>query len=138
MPLVQQLSAQTLARMKEMRRRGHGVQLHDWQVETFDPDAPHTLIESVVEWCKSLAGESRRPYGINAFDLTLAFRIGGDKAVRSHTFSRLKPIELYDESFATRLLEMLGLHMAKPAPLRVSAGYFSWGDAAHQALNPPK
>jgi hypothetical protein len=134
----QSISAQTLARMKDLRRRGHGVKLHDWQVETFDPQEPHNLIESVIDWCKRTAGESRRPYGINAFDLTLAFRIGGDKDVRSHTFSRLKPIELYDDSFAARLLEMLGLHVAKPAPLRVSAGYFSWGDAAYQALNTSK
>jgi hypothetical protein len=134
----QSISAQTLARMRDLRRRGHGVKLNDWQVEAFDPSAPHTLIESVVDWCKGLAGESRRPYGINAFDLTLAFRVGGDKDVRSHTFTRLKPMELYDDSFAARLLDMLGLHVAKPSPLRVSAGYFSWGDAAYQALNAPK
>jgi hypothetical protein len=27
-----------------------------------------------------------------AFDLTLAFRVGGDNDVRSHTFTRLKPM----------------------------------------------
>lgn len=132
------ISSQTLTRMKEMRRRGHGVKLQDWQVESFDPQQPHGLVESVIEWCKRNAGECRRPYGINAFDLTLAFRVDGDRGVRSHTFSRLKPIELYDESFAARLLEMLGLHVARPAPLRISAGFFSWGDAAHQAMNSAK
>lgn len=128
------ISSQTLTRMKEMRRRGHGVKLQDWQVESFDPQQSQGLVESVVEWCKRTAGECRRPYGINAFDLTVAFRVDGDKDVRSHTFSRLKPMELYDESFAARLLEMLGLHVARPAPLRISAGFFSWGDAAHQAM----
>jgi hypothetical protein len=131
----QTISAQTIARMKEMRRRGHGVKLHDWEVAEFDPSAPHGIVENVVDWCKRTVAECRRPYGINSFDLTLAFRVGADGAVRSLNFKRMKPIELYDDSFAARLLEALGLHAAQPVPLRVSAGFFSWGDAAHQALS---
>ncbi len=130
----QTISSQTIARMKELRRRGQGVKLHDWEVLEFDPAEPHGVIENVLEWCKRTVAECRRPYGINSFDLTLAFRVGSDGNVRSLSFKRMKPIELYDDSFASRLLEGLGLHVSQPAPLRVSAGFFSWGDAAHQAL----
>ena len=131
----QRITARTLARMREARRRGQGVKLQDWQIDAFNPAEPHGLIENVIDWCKHTAAECRRPYGINAFDLTVAFRVGSEDDVRSQTFSRLKPIELYDDSFAGRLLELLGLHVSRPASLRVSAGFFSWGDAAHQALN---
>ena len=131
----QTISSDTIARMKELRRRGHGVKLHDWEFEVFNPAEPHGIVENVVDWLKRTAGECRRPYGINSFDLTLAFRVGTDKTVRSLNFKRMKPIELYDDSFSTRLLEALGLHVAAPAPLRVSAGFFSWGDAAHLALS---
>ena len=128
------ISSRTLTRMKELRRRGHGVKLQDWQIEDFDPAQPHGIVESVVEWCKGTAAECRRPYGINSFDLTLAFRVDGEANVRSFNFKRMRPIELYDDSFAARLLEALGFHVATGAPLRVSAGFFSWGDAAHHAL----
>jgi hypothetical protein len=136
MPLFgrQSASSRTLTRMNEARRRGDGVKLQDWQIEDFDPDQPHGLVENVVDWCRRTVAESRRPYGINSFDLTLAFRVGEDNKIRSVNFQRLQPMELYDDSFAARLLETLGIHIGSPAPLRISAGLFSWGDAAHQAL----
>lgn len=125
----------TIARMQELRRRGHGLKLQDWHVDHFDPDEGHGVVENIVDWCKRTVAGCRRPYGINSFDLMLAFRVGNEEAVRSLSFLRMKPIELYDGSFAMRLLDALGLHVASPAPLRLSAGFFSWGEAAHLALN---
>lgn len=126
--------SQTFARMNELRRKGHGVRMQDWEIEDFNPEEPHTLVENVIDWCKRTVAECRRPYGINSFDLTLAYRLGGDSDVRSLSFKRMRPMELYDDSFANRLLEVFGLQTAKAVPLRVSAGFFSWGEAAHHAL----
>lgn len=94
------------------------------------------LVDSIVDWARhSLAG-TRRPYGIDHFDLTLAFRTETDPRVRSLAFDRLRPIDLYQETFPHRLAGMLAkeLGQLKPSALRVSAALFSWGEAAHQAL----
>jgi hypothetical protein len=66
----------------------------------------------------------------------VAFRLGGDKRVRSIAFDRLRPIDLYQETFPERLASMLASELSeiRTSTLRVSAALFSWGEAAHAAL----
>jgi hypothetical protein len=56
--------------------------------------------------------------------------------VRSLAFDRLRPIDLYQETFPDRLKAALSGEAAKlgPSALSVSAALFSWGEAAHHAL----
>jgi hypothetical protein len=95
-----------------------------------------SLVESILGWARQTLAGCRRPYGIDHFDLTLAFRAESEKRVRSLAFDRLRPIDLYQETFPERLASMLSTELAgiRTSTLRVSAALFSWGEAAHAAL----
>jgi hypothetical protein len=137
MPFLRRMTAasRALEAIKEARQRGEGLKMQDWSLDDFDPHSPNAL-EAVVEWCKHTLAECRRPYGINQFDLTVAFRSGNSERVRSFVLRKLDPIELYREGFGETLLHALGLTEQHSGPLRLSAALFSWGDAAHRALTP--
>ncbi len=94
------------------------------------------LVESIVGWARGALAGGRRPYGIDQFDLTLAFHPQGQKGVRRLAFDRLRPIDLYQDAFPERLLGIVGKELAgvRSSALSVSAALFSWGEAAHQAL----
>jgi hypothetical protein len=137
MPFLRRTTAasRALEAIKAARRRGEGLKMQDWHLKDFDPQSPNAL-EAVIEWCKHTLAECRRPYGINQFDLTLAFRAGNSERVRSFVLRKLEPIELYRDGFGERLLHSLGLTEPHRGPVRLSAAIFSWGDAAHRALTP--
>ncbi|HXH22409.1 MAG TPA: hypothetical protein VNN10_10285 [Dehalococcoidia bacterium] len=93
-------------------------------------------VDSILDWARHTLAGCRRPYGIDHFDLTLAFAADSDRRVRSLAFDRLRPIDLYQEPFPERLASALVSELTglKASTLRVSAALFSWGEAAHAAL----
>jgi hypothetical protein len=97
------------------------------------------IIQALIDWCRETAGQCRRPFGIDAFDLAVA--VGKpERAISSVSYDRLKPIAFYETSLSARLDGLLAVverefHVGED--VRLSAALFSWGDAAHAAL-PPK
>jgi hypothetical protein len=91
----------------------------------------------MLTWCKTNLSTCRRPHGIDLFDLVVAFRDGSGSAIESFRLDRLKPLELYQDSLAELLQQKLNVMIhPKACELHVTAGFFSWGEAAHQALPP--
>jgi hypothetical protein len=119
------------------RLRGRSHFQKDWHTEDFVPSALDGLVESMVEWCRATTGTCRRPYGINFFDLIITYRLGEDGKSRSFRLNRLEPMALYQDSLPKHLLDKLLKAMTPEQPIKVhiSAGFFSWGDAAFKALN---
>jgi hypothetical protein len=115
-----------LAGMSRRRREGAGLYIADWRADDHE-----TFLEAVVHWCRETIAATRRPFGIDHFDIALAWRDVSGSVVRSHRFLQLRPIELYTESF---LEQLRALHPVQPA--HVSVAVFSWGDAAHAELSP--
>jgi hypothetical protein len=128
--------ARALSRMvHNARRRGSGVRLQDWRVEGGGPETASQLAETLVHWCREVMASSRRPYGIDHFDLALALRIGGDTEVRQLSLNRLRARQLYEESFLQDMAAFFSKEMAEvPKLLHLAAGLFPWGDAVHAAL----
>lgn len=121
--------------LRDARRNGTGLQLQDWHINLDGPDAAAGFAESVIEWCKHTMAASRRPYGVDHFDLALAYRSGG--FVRRLSFSRVHVAELYDDALASQILTVLAREVseARTALVHFSAGLFSWGNALDLALN---
>jgi hypothetical protein len=92
------------------------------------------LVDSIVAWARHALAGGRRPYGIDQFDLTLALGSGAGGRVRRLAFDRLRPMDLYQESFPERLASSLAREAGGLRVLSVSAALFSWGEAAHRAL----
>jgi hypothetical protein len=98
------------------------------------PDEVHSLADTIVHWCRETLASSRRPYGVDHFDLSIAFGAAG--SVRNLTFNRLRVQHLYEEALPRELVDELGkvAQVAGATVVHVAAGLFSWGDAMHQAL----
>ena len=77
---------------------------------------------------------TRRPYGVDHFDLVLALRT--ESSVSNLSFSRLRILDLYDDSLHRQILNRLTLEARDTGAqvMHVAAGHFSWGDALHTAL----
>jgi hypothetical protein len=117
-----------LKRLARRRRDGAGLYISDWRPDEHEG----AFAEAVVTWCRETIATTRRPFGIDHFDLALAWRDVSGAAVRSHRFLQLRPVELYTEAFLDQLAALL-----RPAePAHVSVAVFSWGDAAHAELSP--
>lgn len=123
------------------RRAGRGLYVAEWD---WSPQAPEAmslapLAEEIIAWCRQTLGRCRRPYGIDHFDLALAYSLHDGQGVTSVELHDLRPADLYaPEGLSLRLAAFLpadALHQsASTAMIRVVAGLFSWGDAAHAAL----
>jgi hypothetical protein len=121
--------------VQDARRRGSGVKLQDWRIDSGGPETARQLAETLVHWCREVMANSRRPYGIDHFDLALALRIGGETEVRQLSLNRLRARQLYEESFLQDLATFFGREMAEvPKLWHLAAGVFPWGDAVHAAL----
>lgn len=70
------------------------------------------------------------------FDLVLALRTGS--SVSNLSFSRLRILDLYDDSLHRQILNRLTLEARDTGAqvMHVAAGLFSWGDALHTELGP--
>jgi hypothetical protein len=121
--------------MARRRRAGRDLYLRDWRTETSAHDERQSLIDSVVRWCRETVAATRRPFGIDHFDLALAWRESGATAVRSQRFLQLRPIDLYTERFLAQLHALLFGPEPAFAGVHLSVAVFSWGDAAHAELD---
>lgn len=127
--------------MGAARRRGLGLFLHEWHVDSAAPTADEleVLLESILAWCRQTIGECRRPWGIDHFDLTLA-RSGQDGAPAFTLQLRdLRPLDLYaagpmNERLCAFLAPRGSLLKAAPQPVQIAAALFSWGNAADAAF----
>lgn len=118
--------------MLEARRTGRHVYVRDWDLP---PEGAHHA-DSIIEWCRHVLGQCRRPWGIDGFDLAVAVRTDEEKVV-SHRFLRMRPKDLYGEDMPRQLASLFLPRLADGrGPRRVAAALFSWGDAAHSALPP--
>lgn len=115
--------------MVDARQRGEGVYTEEWSLSG---ETHHSAMEPILDWCRSVAGRCRRPFGIDNFDLALAFRHGNDSPPTSMMY-RITARDLYDDSIIDQLKVFLFNQPAQPA--YVVAALFSWGDAAHAALS---
>jgi hypothetical protein len=123
-------------KIAEARRKGKGLKVQDWQIDSDGDPQAQGVAESIVTWARDILASCRRPYGIDHFDLTLAFRSATGSRVKSLAFDRLRPIDLYQEALPERIANSISRECAGPrgARLWVSAALFSWGEAAHLAL----
>jgi hypothetical protein len=118
--------------MHEARRTGRGVRLKEWHLSAHEASS---AVDQVLAWCREVVSNCRRPFGIEAFDLAVACRLGGTSGgVDSHSFLRLRPVDLYTERLAKQLNAILVGSRLEESPVIIAAAIFSWGDAAHRAL----
>ncbi len=135
--LLRQFKArQTARRVLLERRRGTGLHTTEWHLVPEDsPVEGQRLLDVVVTWCRQTVGSSRRPWGIDRFDLALAYRHSGEQAVRSLRLPKLSPKDLYADTIANQLARFLHSHVSESrGGIHIAAAIFSWGDAAHAAL----
>jgi hypothetical protein len=127
---------QLAQRLSAARRGGHALYVCDWQlaVPTAESDPDHTWVEPILLWCRDVLAECRRPWGVDQFDLTLAWRSGGSNGrPRRVQWRRLRPPDLYDSGWLANHLAAV-YPAGQPAVVHVAAGLFSWGEALHRAL----
>jgi hypothetical protein len=127
--------------MAVARRTGAGAYLHEWHVAPGFAAGADALLESIIEWCRATLGATRRPWGINEFDLAIAVARDGDPSPRSLSLQRLSPAALYGElegpgAVLEAVRRLLDQREGEPggAIVHVAIALFSWGDAAHAAL----
>ena len=110
------------------------MKLESWHVQPDEGTEVHGLTDSIIHWCRESMASCRRPYGVDHFDLTIAFGSGG--GIRNVNFHKLRIQHLYDEVLSRQLLEALGREVreARSTALHVAVGLFSWGDALDKAL----
>lgn len=117
--------------MRKARRTGRGVRLEEWRVT---PDESLSVVDGVLEWCRDIVADCRRPFGIDYFDLAIACRSEDAGDISSERFLRLRPLDLYAEGFTAKLREWLSQSQRPSSGLIIAAALFSWGEAAHQSL----
>ena len=122
------------ASMAAARRRGAGAYLHEWHFPSAGDASADGILESVVQWCKDTVGETRRPCGIGEFDLVLAIR-REDAELHSLSLKHVTPGELYTPAARVDALRRFLETHSTGSIAHVSIALFSWGDAAHAALN---
>jgi hypothetical protein len=128
---------QTARQIAQARDRGVGLYTRAWELPQAEGDERElSPVESVLGWCRETLGRCRRPWGIDYFDLTIACSGPDALPVRSARFTRMRPIDLYqDGDIAAQIAALLiGAAAAGGEQLRIAASLFSWGDATHAAL----
>ncbi len=127
--------AAVMRQIAHSRRRGHGIRYQDWHLELPAAHDMSALVDSMLSWCKITLGNCRRPYGIDLFDLIVAYRVEEDARTQSFRLDKLKPMALYEDSLPATLAHRLSQAVTPwSTKLYISAAVFSWGDAAHEAL----
>ena len=118
-------------KMRAERHAGRGVRLEEWRLTA---DESSSAGAHVLDWCRDVVANCRRPFGLDSFDLAVAVRQASFSGVVSHRFLRLRPLDLYSEGFAAQLTALSGVSRQRQSPVIIAAAIFSWGDAAHRAL----
>jgi hypothetical protein len=123
------------SKLAKARRARQGLRLQDWRIDALSPEQLTETVETLIVWCRDTLAGCRRPYGIDGFELTLSVQRPGDKKAQSLTFNDLRPLDLYQEPLQEKIrLGLLRLVGPERAGLHLSAGFFSWGEAAFKAL----
>ena len=122
--------------ISDARRKGRGLRHKHWHTEDFQPSALEGLVDSMIAWCRGTMAHSRRPYGIDFFDLIVSYRFEKDGKARSFRLNKVRAMDLYQDLLHSNLLERLAQAVTPEQPMKVyiSAAFFSWGDAADKAL----
>jgi hypothetical protein len=129
-------------RLAHARRTGAGLYLREWFIaaDAATMNLGEAMVEQVIEWCRATIAECRRPWGIDHFELALAYATVDGQICESARFKRLRPMDLYrEEGLARRLASFIpatgaGTHPSALPAIHLAAALFSWGDAAHAAL----
>ena len=116
------------AEMAQARRSGRGAQVMHWQLS--GPNG--VTAETVLDWCRDVLAKSRRPFGIDRFDLAVAC-LSESGRVRSERFLWLEPAALYAGELAPRIVQMTD-GQGEDQTMALAAALFSWGEAANRAL----
>lgn len=137
---------QLARRIEAARRAGHGVHVQEWRFEAQSNGASpaghdgHAVEERVTAWCREVLTRCRRPWGIDLFDLTVAWAEGDGERPHKVQIRRLRPSDLYGpEPLAAQLRSLLHgsdapAARAQGGAIHVVAALFSWGDAIHAAI----
>jgi hypothetical protein len=113
-------------------RNGTGIYLQEWVAEDQLPRDPGAVVSDLLAWCRQTMSGTRRPYGIDSFDLALAVDEGSETP-RSTRFRRVRPVELYLEgALDAQMAEWMA--SCGRRPVHVAAALFSWGDIADASL----
>lgn len=118
--------------METARKRGHGVYFSEWQAAQSLDD----LGREIVQWCRDTLARSRRPMGIDHFDLTLT--VHADGKPRTHRLALLRPAELYDGGRVAGIVASILAPLSREdgcEPARIAAALLSWGDIAHATIS---
>jgi hypothetical protein len=119
-------------RLGRAHREGTGIYLQEWVAEDQQPRDTGAVVTELLAWCRQTMSGTRRPYGIDSFDLALAVDEGSEQP-RSTRFTRVRPLELYVEgALDARLAEWMA--GCGKRPVHVAAALFSWGDLADATL----
>ena len=114
------------------RAAGKGVYVQEWAASDGAPRDRGAVVGDLIEWCRQTISGTRRPFGIDRFDLALAIDTAGG-GPRSTRFKMVRPIELYvEDGLDLRLSSWLAGF--EGSPVNVAAALFSWGDAADARL----
>ncbi len=121
-----------------LRRAGACSHRATWLLDARDgavADAEGTA-ERVTGWLRAVLGRSRRPHGIDRFDLdvTCAAVVGG-ALERRLSLADLRPAALYAGDLPECIARLLAdAHRPAQRPVALTVSLFSWGEAAHQAF----
>jgi len=129
---------QTAKQLARARRSGIGLYVRQWDLalEAAEVEKAMTPVETVLTWCRETLGRCRRPWGIDYFDLAIDCTGPDGQPLRTARFSRIRPIELYQDEAITGQIAaaLIGAAAVTGAPVRIAASLFSWGDAAFAAM----
>jgi hypothetical protein len=107
---------------------GIGLYHTTWRIDGSAAD----LADEVVDWCRQMLGQMRRPYGLDYVTLAVALLDADGERTASITCDAFRPVDFYDESkVAVQLRETL---RSWPIAERLSAVLFSWGDLTRELL----
>jgi hypothetical protein len=133
---------QVAAQIGQARRTGEGLRLQEWEhsSDVLCSAGADAVIDAVLEWCRQTLSGCRRPWGIDYFDLAVAFRLDGRSQPKSLSFRRLRPTDLYGIGTLRHELAELLCQIAARSPqgpserFHIAAALFSWGNAADAVL----
>jgi hypothetical protein len=90
------------------------------------------LAGEVVDWCRQMLGQMRRPYGLDYVTLAIALLDAEGERTASITYDAFRPVDFYDDrNVEAQVHETL---RSWPAAERLSAVLFSWGDLTRELL----
>ncbi|MEX1255007.1 MAG: hypothetical protein WEE64_11780 [Dehalococcoidia bacterium] len=107
---------------------GIGLYHTTWRIDRSAVD----LADEVVDWCRQMLAQMRRPYGLDYVTLAVALLDAEGERGASATYDAFRPVDFYDASkVEVQVRETL---RSWPPGDRLSAVLFSWGDLTRELL----